>query len=971
MPLKSHLSIVSCALVCLARTTFGADFTVTTRNDAGAGSLRQAIIDANTAAGADRILFNIAGGAPYDIALNAALPSITDTVILDGTTQPGFAGKPIVTLVGNNAGGGASGLTIETFNCTVKGLVIQRFRANAIRIYGSGGHLIAGNFLGTSTPGTAIAGNNLAGVEITASANNVIGGTNSTDRNIVSGNQTGVYITGLNATNNRIVGNFIGTDYNGTADLGNTNNGVLLYSTRWNIIGGSMSGARNVVSANGQSGVYLFESATFENQVCGNYIGTTATGQVGLSNKIDGVTIYNAPGNLVGGSAPGEGNVISANRERGIFIANAGAQSNRVEGNFIGVAADGVTLLGNRFSGVGISAASINIIGGTNAGARNVISGNQQSGVAIADGNGFGNLVAGNFIGTDRHGTNAVPNALSGIVVSHGTRAIIGGDSAGFRNIISGNIQSGVFLQGGSGHRVAASFIGTDVTGLRAVRNLQYGVRMDCPGNLIGGTNFNARNIISGNASGVWLSGAGASNNVVSGNWIGTDATGSNALANTSAGLGISGAPRNTIGGAGPFERNVIAGNGGNGISVSGSGAGANRFLGNWIGTAADGVTRLGNAVGGIYIFGAPANVIGGPAVGAGNVISGNLKVGISIGDAGASGNVVQGNWIGAPGPGTAVFGNEWHGVELLNGAVDTLVGGITLGEGNRIGYASTTGYDGVRLRDGANGNTIRGNSMFQNGANGRSGLAIDLGTDDVTVNDLNDPDGGANVQQNFPVILASGKYITTVAGTLNSRPNATFTIDFYGNAAAEPSGFGEAERWLGAITVTTSGNNASFSATFTNLFGAGSFVTATATDVAGNTSELSAATPVASADSDGDGLPDDYETAVGLNSQPPVTPTTDTDGDGVPDLKEFTAGTHPVNAASVLRISTVATPDGTLATFPSVVGRTYRVEVADAVVGPWSAIGGDTVGNGLTLRFIDPAHIGANRFYRTRVVGD
>src|SRR6185369_8983249 len=145
------------------------------------------------------------------INLTSGFPDITDIVMIDGTTQAGYAGKPIIEINGANAGVDVSGLLIRTNNCVVRGLVINRFR----------------------------------------------------------GNGAGIYILGTNATGNKVEGNFIGTDLTGTAALANARNGVLIYSASGNIVGGGSLPARNVISGNGQSGVYLFGSDSRGNLIQG------------------------------------------------------------------------------------------------------------------------------------------------------------------------------------------------------------------------------------------------------------------------------------------------------------------------------------------------------------------------------------------------------------------------------------------------------------------------------------------------------------------------------------------------------------------------------------------------------------------------------------------------------------------------------------------------------------------------------
>jgi hypothetical protein len=214
----------------------------------------------------------------------------------------------------------------------------------------------------------------------------------------------------------------------------------------------------------------------------------------------------------------------------------------------------------------------------------------------------------------------------------------------------------------------------------------------------------------------------------------------------------------------------------------------------------------------------------------------------------------------------------------------------------------------------------------------------------------------------------ANGRFITTIVGSLNSRPNATFTVDFYGNAAPDPSGFGEGQRWIGSVPVSTGlDGNGLFTIALTNVVNVGGFLSATATDASGNTSEFSSDIAVVpSVDTDGDELPDDFETAFGLNPNSSADRDTDRDGDGASDYREFLAGTKPNDKASVFRVSIIRESDRTLLLIESVAGETYSVESASEVIGPWSILAEGLAGTGKQLRVID-TNVAPTQFYRVR----
>jgi titin len=844
--LLSALRIISVLVAFAAGPGDAATLVVTTTNASGPGSLQQAILDANATNGLDTIIFQIPGTGVHTISPTNALPSISDPVVIDGTTQPDYSGAPLIQISGANAGATSDGLRLTAGSSTILGLAINGFGGAGIHVQLPGGtNFIQGNYIGTDPTGTLSRGNGSAaqsgGVWIDGSSGNWIGGPYPTNRNLVSGNTgPGVYL--LNCAGNTVQGNLIGTSASGAAALGNSNNGISLYNAGGNQVGGTAAVARNLISGNGGSGVYLSGSGATGNLVQGNYIGTDTNGSLALPNAGDGVTVNGAPANTIGAA-----NLLSGNSQSGLSLNGAGAGSNLVQGNYIGTDASGKHALGNQYSGVTVFGGNSNLVGGTTAAARNVVSANKLSGIYITT-NSAGNLVQGNYIGVDATGTNALGNAANGISIDSANSNTVGGATPGATNIISGNTNYGIeiYNTGATGNSIQGNYIGTAVTGQFALANQLSGVHIQSSGNTIGGILTGAGNLISGNGQdGIFLDGASAANNLVQGNFIGTVASGTSGLGNGRGGVGISGAPGNTIGGTASSAGNVISANanaaGQSGIWLFTSGAAGNLIQGNKIGTDVTGTQPLGNTYEGIYLDSAPSNTIGGIVAGAGNLISANHTRGILLTN--AAWNVIQGNLIGTARDGLSDLGNQWYAFECTN-ASNNMIGGTNPAAGNCLAWSQLNGgygCPGARIRGGSTNDAILGNAIFSN-----LGLGIDLGTYGVNANISCDATAGDNMAQNYPVLTeaVSGRGIG-ISGTLNSRPNAKFLLQFFANPVCGSSSFpnnGQGQLYLGQMSVVTSNNcNTSFVAALPGSVPAGYVITATATDSANNTSEFSA----------------------------------------------------------------------------------------------------------------------------------
>jgi uncharacterized repeat protein (TIGR01451 family) len=537
--------------------------TVTNTNDGGVGSLRQAIIESNRDGGdVDRIVFSIGDGGPRTIVPLTALPTVTQPAIIDATTQPGFDGFPIVELNGNSLA--ANGLSVSGGNTTVRGLVINRFTGNAINVFSGGGNVFEGNFIGTDTTGTIARPNTGHGVSMT-SANNRVGGAAASARNLISGNQgSGVIITG--GSGNLVQGNFVGTDTSGTLAVPNLGiqSGIFINTSSGNTIGGQAAGEGNLVSGNQTHAVTVVGATSGYNVIQGNLIGTTLTGMNKLANGGIGIDIVSAVKTIIGGPGPAR-NVISGNGT-GIQI-RTGAAGNVVAGNYIGTDVLGTGAIGNGL-GISIrDGARANGIGGIPMN-RNIISGNTGDAVSVQDAGTSGNFIAGNYIGTDVSGNADLGNGSHGVLIFNAGANTVGGTAAGAGNVISANL-FGMSVHGTSGTIIQGNIFGLNAAGTADLGNDTHGVHVstNATGTIVGGAEPGAGNVVSGNLHGFILA-DGSSGTQVLGNYIGTDASGSGLFPNDGPGITIVNSSDNIIGGTEPGARNVIAANRGPGVEV-------------------------------------------------------------------------------------------------------------------------------------------------------------------------------------------------------------------------------------------------------------------------------------------------------------------------------------------------------------------------------------------------------------------
>jgi len=478
----------------------GSSATVSNTGNDGVGSLRNAIEFANenpNRGAIENIVFNLepssdpncdTGTGVCTIMLDWALAPITEPALIDGLSQAGAscAGWPAtlkIHLSGENVDAGHNGLTLSAGNSVVRGLSITGFTS-------------------------ALADTGFF---------EDIGG-------------AGIF---MDSDDNRVECNHLGTDVSGTSSSFVLENefGVRIVGGNNNTVGGAVVMARNLISNNDQAGISIEGSSASGNVIAGNFVGTDVTGSGSLENGDAGVSIVDAPANVIGGADHDAGvcnkscNLISGNDDEGVLIEGELADGQIIQGNFIGTDITGATALFNDTDGILIDGGSDgHLIGGlTDPGACskacNLISGNDDEGIVIDDDESNGIVIQGNFIGTDASGTAAIPNRVG--IELDGDGHAIGGTTEGLGNLVSGNESTGIEIDG-DGNIVQGNFVGTDITGANDLGNGTDGIEIFGAGHLIGGLATGAGNLIAFNhQSGVEVQGGccpSPVNNTVSGN---------------------------------------------------------------------------------------------------------------------------------------------------------------------------------------------------------------------------------------------------------------------------------------------------------------------------------------------------------------------------------------------------------------------------------------------------------------------
>ena len=693
-------------------------------NDSGLGSLRQAILDANLVSGADTIDFSVTGKIQLT---SGALPAITDTVDIDGTSAPGFANSPAVEVDMN----GFAGLTFDagSANSGLHSLSIVNANGAGVTLNDSN-IVVAGNYIGLALDGSTSAGNVGDGLIINSTSTaNIIGGTIGLDRNVISANTgNGIRVDG--SSRNQIEGNYIGTDAADTQNRGNDLNGVLLTNgAAANDVGGTIDQQRNLISGNEGDGV-LLEVGAHDNTVLGNFIGTDASGATALGNGQNGVEVNNADSNVIGNTVPVAGVTyfnaqsvsptpnpgwtgIRASDTAGQYLISgiSGTEGILFEGTIAGA---GVTVPVNFPISATTNASATAIYGPDNLGGNNValVGSYNTTGTGLADQKGF--IFEGttadlsnpaNFTTIDAGGDfNIVHSTMGGLAVGNSDTSPSQGQ---------GSLLAHAFL-----YDVAQKQFLPDIVFPGSVSNTAYGIWYN------GGTSYT---ICGGWSSNPVNNFDDQDRPIGQGYLVDFDSAtqafthwttfeypfGTNffthfeGISSIENGVYTLNADSLQAGTTGPTQ--------GSWVSVRRNSDGS-FSLGQWVNLSYPGAANItssnsvyGNQVIGVvfdgsapFAFQATVNI----GFQLSNVISGNGANGVLL-TANAQNNTVATNFIGTDLSGSTGLGNSGNGILVTAGSNQNLIGGVDTGGNNPTGDEGNTAPVFVRPPQ---GNLISGN---------------------------------------------------------------------------------------------------------------------------------------------------------------------------------------------------------------------------------------------------------------------
>ena len=871
-------------IICIVLFVFGAKFVysstyiVTNTNETGTGSLSDAITQANNNLGPDIITFNIPTSdvgynslqGTWNIVLTMNLPYLTGgDLFIDASTQTNNNPEgPEITISTSDPANIYWAFGVFSSNNTIKGFCINGFLYGIILSENfSQNNTITECYIGTNpTASSAIGNTNGILISNAATGNTIL-------KNVLSGNTNGVVIS--NASGNSIYDNIIGADKNGLQGVANSYGIVLTSGSDSTMI------QNNLISGNTNAGVMI--SKANSNTIIGNKIGTNNNGNAALPNN-NGLMLDSTINNRIGGAGANlmvEKNLISGNHQSGIVISGRISTNNIVQGNFIGTDYSGTAKIPNLY-GITLTKASGNIIG-----RQNLISGNTDIGILLTGRWTRNNIIRGNLIGTDITGTQLLDNHKGIIMKSLANNNLVGGKIPEDRNIVSGNLEIGIYIEAADSNKITGNYIGTDITGMNKVAIGQIGMNdslvqgngvefnIVARHNILGGYEYGERNIISGHkVYGVVYYGHCDHNHLYN-NFIGTDITSKNPLPNATGICFDCASNHNDV------INCVLSGNIGYGLFYVTRGTEYNRLLNNMIGVDSSGTVAVPNDIGMVVSTGCAYNTI------RGNVFSGNNLSGIMITNQLTEYNVISNNKFGTDISGTFAIPNLYgvmfstfckHNTLDSNLVSGNLEAGIIVNEkadsnsitNNKIG-TDITGTQplpnlsaGIYLDQGVQYNTIgrvdapniiafndaggilirheetlynkiSGNSIFSN-----NGLGIDIypfGV--VNPNDAGDYDTGAAEMMNTPIITSAtynlADEITYISGTLDCQNPSLKIIEIF-IAQPDNSNAGQGKVFVGSVIPDSNGNWS----LATNSLIETDVVTATSIDEKGNTSEFS-----------------------------------------------------------------------------------------------------------------------------------